>query len=59
MMTKWAQDASVLTVSVMRNRRRKTSSSCTPKPILDRSGNPDRLKFTARDGYTEVGRPDR
>ena len=56
-MTKWAQDASALTVLVMRNRRRKTSSSRTPKPILDRSGNPDRLKFTAGTGTLRwVGR---
>lgn len=57
-MTKWAQDTNEFTVSVMRNRRRKTNSSCIPKPILDRLGNPDRLKFTVRDGYIEVGRPD-
>ena len=34
------------------------SYSYIPKPILQALGSPDGLKFTIRDGYVEVSRPD-
>ena len=49
-------DTKEFTVSVIHNRQRRTSYM--PKPILQTLGNPDGLKFTIRDGYVEVSRPD-
>ena len=59
-MTTWQKDAKEFTVSVtgrdVQNRKRRTSYSYIPKPILQMLNNPDALKFTVRDGYIEVGR---
>ena len=57
-MTSWPKDAKEFTVSITHNRQRGTSYSYIPKPILRMLGNPDGLKFTVRDGYIEVSRPD-
>ena len=57
-MTTWRKDAKEFTVSVIQNRKRRTSYSYIPKPILQMLNNPDALKFTVRDGYIEVGRSD-
>ena len=57
-MTVWPADTKEFTVSVIHNRQRRTSYSYIPKPILRALGNPDGLKFTIRDRYVEVSRPD-
>lgn len=57
-MTVWPDGSKEFTVSVIRNRQRRTSYSYIPKPVLNKLGNPDGLKFIIRDGYIEVSRPD-
>ena len=54
----WRKDATEFTVSVIRNRQRQTSYSYIPKPVLDRLGNPDGLKFVFRGDDILVVRPD-
>ena len=54
----WRKDATEFTVSVIRNRQRQTSYSYIPKPVLDRLGNPDGLKFIFRGDDILVVRPD-
>ena len=54
----WRKDATEFTVSVIRNRQRQTSYSYIPKPVLDKLGNPDGLKFVFRGDDILVVRPD-
>ncbi len=43
---------------LIRNRQRQTNYSYIPKPVLDKLGNPDGLKFVFRDDDILVVRPD-
>ena len=45
-MAQWASDAKDFTVSIIQNKKRLTSYSYIPKPILEMLGNPTALKFT-------------
>ena len=54
----WRKDATEFTVSVIRNRQRQTNYSYIPKPVLDRLGNPDGLKFVFRGDDIPAVRPD-
>ncbi len=54
----WRKDATEFTVSVIRNRQRQTSYSYIPKPVLNKLGNPDGLKFVFRGDDILVVRPD-
>ena len=47
-MTYWRKDATEFAVSIIRNPQRRTSYSYIPKPVLERLGNPDGLKFVFR-----------
>ena len=47
-MTQWASDVKDFTVSIIQNKKRLTSYSYIPKPILEMLGNPTALKFTIR-----------
>ena len=42
------RDAKDFTVSIIQNKKRLTSYSYIPKPILEMLGNPTALKFTIR-----------
>ena len=53
-MTAWPKDVKEFTVSVIRNKDRRTSYSYISKPTLQTLGNPDNLKFIIRNGYVEV-----
>ena len=57
-MVTWRKGATEFTVSVIRNRQRQTNYSYIPKPVLDRLGNPDGLKFVFRGDDILVVRPD-
>lgn len=54
----WRRDATEFAVSIIRNPRRRTSYSYIPKPVLERLGNPDGLKFVFRGDDILVVRPD-
>ena len=54
----WRNGATEFTVSVIRNRQRQTNYSYIPKPVLDRLGNPDGLKFVFHGDDILVVRPD-
>ena len=54
----WRKGATEFTVSVIRNRQRQTNYSYIPKPVLDRLGNPDGLKFVFSGDDILVVRPD-
>lgn len=57
-MPRWRPDAKVFDVVVSRNPDRKTNTSCVPKPVLDKLGNPDRLRFIIRGDKIVVTSPD-
>ena len=54
----WRKDATEFTVSIIRNPQRHTNYSYIPKPVLERLGNPDGLKFVFRGNDILVLRPD-
>ncbi len=54
----WRKGATEFTVSVIRNRQRQTSYRYIPKPVLNKLGNPDGLKFVFRGDDILVVRPD-
>ena len=54
----WRKGATEFVVFVIHNRQRQTNYSYIPKPVLDKLGNSDGLKFVFRgDDILEV-RPD-
>ena len=57
-MTSWAKNTKEFTVSVIKNEKRRTSYSYIPKPILERLGTPDKLKFVISGDDVLVRRPD-
>ena len=57
-MTTWAKDTKEFTVSVIKNEKRLTNYSYIPKPILERLGNPAKLKFVISGDDIMVRRPD-
>ncbi|MCE2508488.1 MAG: hypothetical protein J4G04_04195 [Nitrosopumilaceae archaeon] len=57
-MVTWRKGATEFTVSIIRNPQRHTNYSYIPKPVLERLGNPDVLKFVFRGDDILVVRPD-
>lgn len=57
-MAPWRKNATEFTVSIVRNPQRHTNYSYIPKPVLERLGNPDGLKFVFRGKDILVRRPD-
>lgn len=54
---RWAKNVKEFTISVTHNVQSTGSYSYIPKPVLKRLGNPWRIKFTMRDEYITVDRP--
>ena len=57
-MTTWAKNTKEFTVSVIKNEKCLTNYSYVPKPILERLGNPDKLKFVISGDDIMMRRPD-
>lgn len=57
-MTRWKPDEKVFEVMVMRHPHRLTNTSCIPKPILDKLGDPDRIRFVIKGNKIIVTGPE-
>ena len=56
-MSSWKADATEFVVSVNHNARIGSGISRIPKPLLERLGNPNKIKFVIQDDKIVMGLP--